>query len=98
MAVLLGDVDAALTCAELALDRSLRSGHSHTGVAADINLSHILERRGDFSAASKHLGKASEIVGANCYLRRAICDSWANLLLTSGDYNGCARFLDEAAG
>ena len=97
VAVLLGDVDAALTFAELALDHSLKSGHSHTRAAAHINLSHILERRGDFSAARKHLGKASEIVGANCHLRRAICDSWANLLLTSGDYNGCARFLDEAA-
>ena len=34
VAVLLGDVDAALTCAELALNRSLRSGHSQTGAAA----------------------------------------------------------------
>ena len=43
------------------------------------------------------MGKASELVGSNCHLRRAICDSWANLLLTSGDFDGCARFLSQAA-
>ena len=88
VATLLGDVDSAMSLAELALDCSLTSGHSHTEAAAHINLSHILERRGEFGAARNHLGKASELVGSNCHLRRAICDSWANLLLTSGDFDG----------
>ena len=66
VAILLGDVDGAMAFAELALDQSSKSGHSHTRAAAHINLSHILERRGEFNSARSHLGKASEIVGANC--------------------------------
>ena len=37
------------------------------------------------------------MVGTDCHLRRAICDSWANLLLTSGDFEGCTSFLSQAA-
>ena len=91
--LLTGDTDKARTSAELALAHSQESGHFHTYVAAHINLSHIQERRGDFERARAHINTVIPIVDSNCHLRRAVRDSWANLLITAGDYeNDAAPF------
>src|SRR6185436_8155489 len=84
--VLTGDTDRALQSAQRALAYSDESGHFHTRIAAHINLSHIEERRGNFAKARVHIDAVLSDVDHNCHLRRAVVDSWANLLITSGDY------------
>jgi hypothetical protein len=82
--LLTGDTDRALRSAERALNCSHESGHFHTRVAAHINLSHIEERRGNFEAARTHIDAVLSAVDQDCHLRRAVSDSWANLLITAG--------------
>ncbi|MGH9311340.1 MAG: sigma 54-interacting transcriptional regulator [Vicinamibacterales bacterium] len=94
--MLLGDVDGALGAAERALELSAESGHFQTRVAAEINLSHVLERKGEFAKAKRHVDRALAMAGGNCHILRAVKDSWANLLITAGDYPQCRRLLDEA--
>jgi DNA-binding NtrC family response regulator len=95
--VLTGDTERALHAAQRALEYSKESGHFHTRIAAHINLSHIQERRGCFESAKSHIDAVLSSVDQNCHLRRAVLDSWANLLITARDYERCRIALKEAA-
>ena len=56
----------------------------------------MFERRAEFGHAKHHIDRAFRRVGDNRHLARAVRDSWANLLITSGDYETSKQVLAEA--
>ena len=94
--MLVGEIEAAIDSAEAAFRLAEESGHFHTRIAAEVNLSHMFERRAEFGHAKHHIDRAFRCVGDNRHLARAVRDSWANLLITSGDYEASKEVLAEA--
>ena len=95
--MLMGEVELAIRAAETASRFADESGHFNTKIGADVNLSHMFERTGEFDRAKRHIDRAVKSAGDNRHLARAVRDSWANLLITSGDFEAARRVFAEAA-
>ena len=53
--MLVGEIEAAIDSAEAARRSAEESGHFHTRIAAEVNLSHMFERRAEFGHAKRHI-------------------------------------------
>jgi DNA-binding NtrC family response regulator len=95
--MLLGDLDGSLEASQRALRLATDSGHHHTRVAAAVNTSHALERRGEFDKAREHIKFVLSVASSDRHVMRATLDCRANLLITAGRYDECRQLLAETA-
>ncbi|MEO8074965.1 MAG: sigma 54-interacting transcriptional regulator [Acidobacteriota bacterium] len=98
VAALLGDLDDSLDFAREAMLLADQSGHSRTRAAAAINMSHVYCSRGDLAEAKRLVEMGLGSAGANLHVRLAALDSWANLLITAGQYHECREVFAQVSG
>jgi DNA-binding NtrC family response regulator len=98
VAMLGGELEEALDCAQTAIRLSESAGHERTRRAGLVNLSHVLCARGELSEARQCIEDLLPQLKDDLELRVAALDSLANVVITLGHSPDASDVIAEIEG